>query len=554
MSHISNISIKHYRGIENLTQDFSSEKFIVLIGRGDSGKSTILSAINSVLCPSWNLSFSDLDFYNQDTTHPIEIELTIKELPNELLKESKFGLYIQNDINDTGNQNELTIIIKLTVDFSLEPHWVVKSRKESDIEDKPISGAERALLAVNFITDYTDNQFAYNRQSPLYALTKATLGEGNTIEQVKSELIRTMAGSVLNDQLKLLDAPLSNLSQTAGLLGLEISELCAQLDIKENPYTGNSISLHDEHLPYRLKGKGSKRLMSIAIQSELTQQGGIILVDELEQGLEPDRITLLVRKLKNIDKGQVFITTHNANVVSESECHNLFIRFKGTNELHNVTQDLYACHRYNPQVFFAKKIIMCEGDTEDGFMRSVDKWLWEKKGISFSSVGVAWANVGGGSNMYDYALRLQRLGYTTCVFADNDKPSEQKAKKNECINSGINLFLCQEGYFIEKQLMLDFTINALTKVIKCDQLGFPKTHVIPTSKFEPIISNNAMTNEYENQIKEKIAVMSNTDKWFKHIQGGEFLGRVFTQDWDQEDNTHMKQTILSLLKWCNIDI
>ena len=181
MSHITNITIKNYRGIKELTHDFGSEKFIVLIGRGDSGKSTILSAIYAVLSPAWNMTFSDLDFHNQDTTHPIEISLTIKELPIELLKESKYGLYIQNDLNQNTTSDELSIIIMLTVDETLEPHWAVKARIDSDIDDKPISGSDRALLAANFITDYTDNQFAYNRQSPLYTLTKTKLEDKNNI-------------------------------------------------------------------------------------------------------------------------------------------------------------------------------------------------------------------------------------------------------------------------------------------------------------------------------------------------------------------------------------
>ena len=173
MSHIKKIQIKNYRGIKELSHDFDNEKFIVLIGRGDSGKSTILSAINATLSPSWNLSFSDLDFYNQDTSQPIEIELTIKELPSDLLKESKFGFYLQNDLDEDCKPGEEQIILKLTVDKTLEPHWVVKARPETNNDDKPISGSDRALFAVNFISDYTDNQFAYNRQSPLYALTKA---------------------------------------------------------------------------------------------------------------------------------------------------------------------------------------------------------------------------------------------------------------------------------------------------------------------------------------------------------------------------------------------
>ena len=85
MSHINKLSIKNFRGIKQLSQDFGKERFIVLIGRGDSGKSTILRAIHAVLSPSWNLTFCDLDFYNQDTTQSIEIEVEISELPSGLL-------------------------------------------------------------------------------------------------------------------------------------------------------------------------------------------------------------------------------------------------------------------------------------------------------------------------------------------------------------------------------------------------------------------------------------------------------------------------------------
>lgn len=551
MSHITRLSIKNYRGIKDLTHEFGNEKFIVLIGRGDSGKSTILSAIYAVLSPSWNMTFSDLDFHDQNTTTPIEIEATLKELPNELLTESKYGLYIQNDLNEDCQQEDLSIIVKLTVDETLEPHWVVKAREGLDNDDKPISGADRALIAVNFITDYTDNQFAYNRQSPLYALTKTKLAENKTIERVKSELIRSMASSASEkDLLQPLNAPLEELKRTAEKLGLNVTDLCAQLDIKENPYTGNSISLHNDSLPYCLHGKGSKRLMSIAIQSEMTKQGGIVLNDEIEQGLEPDRITTLVRILKNTKHGQVFITTHNSNVVTECDCRNLFVRLHDSTTLLNVSMDLYACHRYNPNVFFAKRIILCEGDTEQGFLQSIDSWLLNNKFINFSSLGIVIANVGGGANMYVYALRLNELGYKTCIFADNDKPQELKPKKDECEEKGIVSFLCEEGNCMEKQLLKDLSWSGISNIIQCDQKSFPKIHVIP-SKFKEHIEK-ASNQDQQQKIRNDIANRAITDKWFKHIQGGEFIGNVFIQDWNNIQENHISKTIVALLNWCNI--
>lgn len=556
MSHITNLYIKHYRGINELIHDFGTEKFIVLIGRGDTGKSTILSAINAALSPSWNMSFSDLDFYNQETEHPIEIELTIKELPKEFLKESKYGLFVQNDLGEDGNLDDLTIVIKLTVDETLEPHWVVKSRDGSDIEDKPISGADRALLAVNFITDYTDNQFAYNRQSPLYALTKAKLEDGKTIERVKSDLIRTMAESIADKDLDELNAPFESLIKTAEKLGLSTSDLCAQIDIKDNPYTGNSIALHDNSLPYRLHGKGCKRLMSIAIQSELTKQGGIVLVDELEQGLEPDRITTLVRVLKNTDKGQVFITTHSLNVVLEAEWHNIFVKNKDANTLSVLNPEMEGCRRSNPQAFFAKKIICCEGKTEQGFIRAIDSWIYSKYNTSLSAKGVVLVNAGGGNKMFTYARNLKELGYDTCVFADDDKPKELKEEKQASNEVGVKLLLCETGNCLERQIILDLPWNYISTIVNCPQEDFPNNNIILDSDFLEeikVVREIKEQNDIRNTIIE-LAIKKNKE-WFKHIPGGEFLGSVFSEAYNNmDDNKNLKINVKSLLKWCSIEI
>ena len=121
MSRIKSITIDNYRSIKHLHQDFGEERFVVLIGRGDSGKTTILSAIYAVLNPSWNATFTDLDFYKQETTNPIEIVLTLEELPDELFKETKFGFYF--DDNAQEDSTHFTLMVKLIVDSTLEPHW-----------------------------------------------------------------------------------------------------------------------------------------------------------------------------------------------------------------------------------------------------------------------------------------------------------------------------------------------------------------------------------------------------------------------------------------------
>lgn len=77
MALLHNIKIKNFRGIQNFDQNFGYG-LIYIIGRGDSGKSTILEVINLVLSSSWSIIFYDSDFYNCQTDAPIEIEATLR--------------------------------------------------------------------------------------------------------------------------------------------------------------------------------------------------------------------------------------------------------------------------------------------------------------------------------------------------------------------------------------------------------------------------------------------------------------------------------------------
>ena len=560
MSHINKLTINNYRGIQFLSQDFGKENFVILIGRGDSGKSTVLSAIQAVLSPSWNMTFSDLDFYNQDTSSPIEIEAELSDIPHELLAERKFGLYTINDLaDDSCQESDLRIIIKLSVDESLEPQWVVKARSGSDVDDKVISAQDRALFAVNVIADYTDNQFAYNKLSPLYSLTKSSLGSSKQIDLIKSKIFRTMSVSLGNDDMAELNKPFEQLKTTAEQLGLSIGELSTDIDIKENPYTGNSIALHerngDMNLPFRLRGKGSKRLMSIAIQLDLAQIGGIALIDEIEQGLEPDRIATLVKLFHRIDKGQVFITTHSINVILEAKANNLFVLNKGANSLFQVDSDLDSCRRSNPQAFFGKKLIVCEGKTESGFLRALDYCIEKNYDANFSTKGVVVVNAGGGDKMYTFAIKLKELGYDVCVFADNDVSEELSSSMNAARNASIPLFLCEKGNCLEKEIIISISWDAFISLTQCNEEEFPNKNIELSDGLKEQI-NNAKTDDEKKNIREEILqkAILKRHEWFKHIPGGEFLGTIVLNDIDNiPDDNNLKNNIEKLKKWCGFE-
>ncbi len=130
---LTNLEIRNFRGIKHASVFFPLDsRIICLIGAGDSGKSTLLTAIEWALWPSWSLVATDTDFYNCDVSMPIEITVSISELPELLKKEDKFGLYLRDyekackGGEDEPTDNGITILtIQLTIDDTLEPKWNV---------------------------------------------------------------------------------------------------------------------------------------------------------------------------------------------------------------------------------------------------------------------------------------------------------------------------------------------------------------------------------------------------------------------------------------------
>ena len=211
MSKIESITINNFRGIKSLETTSLSERLIILIGRGDSGKSTILTAINYALSPAWNLSFSDLDFYNQDICNPIEINVSVSELPSSLLKDHKFGLLSpslsEEDSGEKFDPGKMTLNIRLRVDDSLEPKWTVINNFGTEV---PISATDRAKIGATLVADYCDNHFSYSKQSPLYRLTKNSL-EGTSIEEIQTHLLRDLKSKYSKSELAELEKILEDL-------------------------------------------------------------------------------------------------------------------------------------------------------------------------------------------------------------------------------------------------------------------------------------------------------------------------------------------------------
>ena len=562
MARIHQLKINHFRGIEHFEQCFDDTNLIVLIGRGDSGKSTILKAISLVLSPAWNNTFADTDFYNLDTTKPIEIEVSLRCVPDKLLSDAKYGLYkrilvngeIIDEISKSGEepfaQEEDILTIKLIVDDMLQPKWyVVNDREQDNIE---ISHRDRALLDMFMIADYADNHFSYNKLSPLYALLKKGLDAPDTIEKKLVDVVRQAYQSIAsNVSFQEFEKVATEIKQEASNLGIEFDDLKTSLEYKGNAYTESNITLHDgQNRPLGMYGKGSKRLLSMAIQLALAKTGGIVLIDEIEQGLEPDRIRTIINKLSQVDPGQVIITTHSRDVVVESKSETIYLMSKEANSLYQFESELQGLLRSQPEAFFARRVILCEGATEYGIIRALDHYLQREGKLGLSARSIAVVDSKGGDNFYRFAIWLSSKGFDVITFNDDDNKNILSSKE-EAISAGVRMAICDAENALEQQLFNDAPWSIIVELAHLAKDILSEGAIVSClDGIQSISDLNSIIDERQLDIRQKLGTQSKKKGWYKNVTDGESLGKLLFSNMEtiEKDRT-LYQELKMLLDW-----
>jgi len=248
------------------------------------------------------------------------------DLPEKLIREDKYGLYIRGLDNNGVIQDELrnnyekVLTIKLEVKKDLEPQWFVINNRQ---EPKRISANDRAKFNVFMVSDYSDRHFFWSKGNPLYSIFRENQSSEEEKNSVIVDAIRKVIDEIDQDSFSQFKNITANIVDASADFGIDLSNAKTTIDFRDLYVKGGRISLHDGNVPLRLKGKGTKRLISMAIQSVLASFGGIILIDEVEQGLEPDRVRNLIRSIKKGNLGQIFITTHSCEVITELEADDL---------------------------------------------------------------------------------------------------------------------------------------------------------------------------------------------------------------------------------------
>jgi putative ATP-dependent endonuclease of OLD family len=109
MPRIRKIEVVNFRALKEFAW-FPSPGINCLIGPGDSGKSTILDAIDLCLGARRTAQFTDADFNNLDVDTPIAISLTIGELDDPLKNMDAYGMFLRGFNAETSEIEDRALV------------------------------------------------------------------------------------------------------------------------------------------------------------------------------------------------------------------------------------------------------------------------------------------------------------------------------------------------------------------------------------------------------------------------------------------------------------
>jgi len=545
---IRHITIANFRGVKTLAWSPSGD-VACLVGHGDSTKSTILDAIEVALAGRWNASIGEADFHGLDTSQAIWIEVTVGQLPVRLLDDAKFGLFLRGwsstdfAIHDEPvGDDEPVLTVRFEVLESLEPTWRVVNDRNP--EGKPLIFQDRDAFGVVRIGHDVDRHLSWGRGS---ALTKSTEQVGS-VKQVLTEAQKKARESIDGADLQGLREASEKAETAAKRMGVLVRD-------KFHPslhglYGGSAfglLSLHDGGVPVSASGLGTRRLVALGLQSLAVPECGIVLIDEIENGLEPHRLRHLLKTLRPVQgKGQVLFTTHSAVTLIELKANDVqYVRCEnGTTSVAGVPAQLQDLLRGMPEAFLALRVLVGEGRTEVGLARGMESvWAANHDDTPLTQVGGIAVDGGGDSKATLTAEKLRSLGQPSAILVDSDNLAldigvDWQAK------SGVTAFTWQGAMATEERVAMDLPWPALKEMVglATERNGADSVCArIGTALGRPVTSEDPETwctqGHDEASIRGAIGRASKVGRWFKDIEWGERLGAVVANHYGELEGT-----------------
>lgn len=407
---IKNFQIYNEEGFEI---KFDKENNLnVLIGKNNSGKSTILKAISLL---DFNNEIEEFDDLNvkaqeklQDSDQTIEIQYFFEGLKS-LDEEDENIKYIKRIWTFKKNKNKKNK--NLTLSEKKGEYYILINDDEEKInsKDKEIEKIlDKNKILINYFTPKTTNEEfekiiknVFDKKIRIKLEDEMETFETKVKKIYNNDIKDKIIEQKFNDISQNIKSELQNVFSIRNEEKLEIKEKLNELNeiILKEIIKNIEIKLQYSEMDLKYQGTGFQRVLTLlmlknSLSSSLTDEedNQILLIDEPEVFLHPDAIRGIKNILYNLNsKGiQTIISTHSPIMIdftkkrslmlfkiidNEENNKNIKILLDGKKVLSNESNEEYKLlNLINPflnEYFFADKVIIVEGNTEEMILNSI---------------------------------------------------------------------------------------------------------------------------------------------------------------------------------------
>jgi len=391
---IEKIIIQNFKGFENFDLSFG-KNINTIVGNNESGKSTILEAINLALTKTLNGHYLEnelsVHIFNLNTVDKFIKSIADGEPtpPPKILIELYFDdTFSDSNFEGTNNLCKNDVCgIKLEILFDEEYQGEYaeiisdKSIKTIPVEYYKINWQTFSgkLLTTKIIKDsvlcsYIDASSIQLRTGTDYYLqeiirdhldTKDRSNLSLSYRYIKEGFSQRQEILNINNKLKNTDQGLSNKS-------IEIA-----LDISQKTGWETNTIPYIENLPYHYAGKGEQNSLKIllALNRRKSINSDIILIEEPENHLSFSWMRNLISKIESkCDGKQIIITTHSTYIINKLGLENLILLNKNgvhsqmkLTELPKETENYFKkLSGYDTlRMVLSRKAILVEGPSDE---------------------------------------------------------------------------------------------------------------------------------------------------------------------------------------------
>ncbi|WP_168196363.1 ATP-dependent endonuclease [Bdellovibrio sp. NC01] len=459
------VHIKGFRNFKDCEINLNEKSLV--IGPNDIGKSNFLYALRLLLDKGLSelaLELDDSDFYVFEDTATASITLYFKDVDEEVLL-SKLR----------GNVAEGKFVIRYEGyrDVPETPYRIFIGADEEKFEEIETRNYLR-FLNLKFINSYRDLQTYISRERKKL-LQRAK--EGRNATEIKSD--DASIDKIQKSLIQVNDAisSLSYISSATKDLNKELSSLSEHHSTNEvvfDPKTADtkkfvenlSLAAKVDGKVVNLGGDGRNNQVFLALwANSLTQESvdsvqvSIFCIEEPEAHLHPHQQRKLARYLVEKLDGQVLITSHSPQIVSEFKADSIVSLFNAgpateaaddgcSRKFKNAVMELgYRLNTINCESFFSSAVLLVEGMSEVSFYRALAK---EKK-IDLDRLNMAIVSVEGLS-FSQYIKIYEHLNIPWVLRTDFDFFKNKGKKTYRCAGLQRAYSLYTNVYVENKEL------------------------------------------------------------------------------------------------------